>query len=41
MGQTAGLQERLRRLAMFDEGFVEDQAWRGLAILIGEPLGCC
>jgi hypothetical protein len=26
MGQTARFQETLRRLAMIDEGFVEDQA---------------
>ncbi len=26
MGQAAGFQETLRRLAMIDEGFVEDQA---------------
>ena len=26
MGQTARFQERLRRLAMIDEGFVEDEA---------------
>jgi 4-carboxymuconolactone decarboxylase len=30
MGLTAGFQERLRRLAMIDEGFVEDDA--GLAL---------
>ena len=30
MGQTAKFQETLRRLAMIDEGFVEDQA--GLAL---------
>ena len=30
MGQTARFQETLRRLAMIDEGFVEDQA--GLAL---------
>ena len=30
MRQTAGFQETLRRLAMIDEGFVEDQA--GLAL---------
>ena len=31
MGQTARFQETLRRLAMIDEGFVEDQAGLGLA----------
>ena len=30
MGQTARFQETLRRLAMIDEGFVEDQAGLGL-----------
>jgi alkylhydroperoxidase/carboxymuconolactone decarboxylase family protein YurZ len=30
MGQTAKFQETLRRLAMIDEGFVEDQAGLGL-----------
>ena len=30
MGQTARFQERLRRLAMIDEGFVEDDAGLGL-----------
>ena len=30
MGQTARFQETLRRLAMIDEGFVEDQARLGL-----------
>ena len=30
MGQTTGFQETLRRLAMIDEGFVEDQAGLGL-----------
>jgi hypothetical protein len=34
MGQIAGFQETLRRVAMFDEGFVEDQAGPGLAVLI-------
>ena len=31
MGQTVGFQETLRRLAMIDEGFVEDEARLGLA----------
>ena len=31
MGQTMRFQETLRRLAMIDEGFVEDQAGPGLA----------
>jgi alkylhydroperoxidase/carboxymuconolactone decarboxylase family protein YurZ len=30
LGQTAKFQETLRRLAMIDEGFVEDQAGLGL-----------
>jgi alkylhydroperoxidase/carboxymuconolactone decarboxylase family protein YurZ len=30
MRQTAGFQETLRRLAMIDEGFVEDEAGLGL-----------
>jgi 4-carboxymuconolactone decarboxylase len=30
MGQTARFQQSLRRLAMIDEGFVEDQAGLGL-----------
>ena len=32
MGQTARFQETLRRLAMIDEGFVEDQAGLGLGL---------
>ena len=32
MGQTARFQETLRRLAMIDEGFVEDEAGLGLAL---------
>jgi 4-carboxymuconolactone decarboxylase len=31
MGQTARFQETLRRLAMIDEGFVEDDAGMGLS----------
>ena len=31
MGQTARFQETLRRLAMIDERFVEDEARLGLA----------
>jgi 4-carboxymuconolactone decarboxylase len=32
MGQTARFQQTLRRLAMIDEGFVEDQAGLGLGL---------
>jgi len=32
MVQMAGFQETLRRLAMIDEGFVEDQAGVGLCL---------
>ncbi len=32
MGQTVRFQETLRRLAMIDEGFVEDQAGLGLSL---------
>ncbi len=32
MGQTVRSQETLRRLAMIDEGFVEDQAGLGLGL---------
>ena len=32
MGQTARFQEILRRLAIIDEGFVEDQAGLGLGL---------
>ena len=32
MSQTARYQETLRRLAMIDEGFVEDEAGLGLAL---------
>ena len=32
MGQTARFQETLRRLAMIDEGFVEDEAGLGLSL---------
>jgi 4-carboxymuconolactone decarboxylase len=32
MGQTVRFQETLRRLAMIDEGFVEDQAVLGLGL---------
>ena len=31
MGQTVRFQETLRRLAMIDEGFVQDEAGLGLA----------
>ena len=37
MSQTARWQETLRRLAMIDEGFVEDQAGLGLG-LAGPPV---
>jgi hypothetical protein len=40
-GQIARFQERLRRLAMFDEGFVEHEARLGLAVLIVKLLRCC
>jgi len=33
MGQTVRFQETLRRLAMIDEGFVEDQAGLGLGLV--------
>jgi alkylhydroperoxidase/carboxymuconolactone decarboxylase family protein YurZ len=33
MGQTARFQETLRRLAMIDEGFVEDEAGLGLGLV--------
>ena len=32
MGQTVRFQETLRRLAMIDEGFVEDRAGLGLGL---------
>jgi 4-carboxymuconolactone decarboxylase len=35
MGQTARFQETLRRLAMIDEGFVEDEA--GLVLGLAKP----
>ena len=46
MGQTARFQETLRRLAMIDEGFVEDEAGLGLAWprrrpWIPRPRRCC
>jgi hypothetical protein len=37
MGQTARFQETLRRLAMTDEGFVED--WAGLRLWPGLGIG--
>jgi 4-carboxymuconolactone decarboxylase len=46
MGQTARFQETLRRLAMIDEGFVEDEARLGLgqaatwALAIGSSAVC-
>jgi hypothetical protein len=39
MGQITRFQETLRRVAMIDEGFVEDQT--GLSILIVKLLRCC
>ena len=41
MGQIAGFQERLRRVAMTGEGFAEDRAGLGLAVLMVEVLRCC
>ena len=38
MGQTTGFQETLRRLAMIDEGFVEDQAGLGLGLAAASAL---
>jgi 4-carboxymuconolactone decarboxylase len=38
MGETARFQETLRRLAMIDEGFVEDQAGLGLGLAAGSAL---
>jgi hypothetical protein len=40
-GQIARSQERLRRLAMFGEGFVEHEARLGFAILVVKRLRCC
>ena len=40
-GQIARSQEKLRRLAMFDEDFVEHEARLGLVILIVKLLRCC
>ena len=39
MGQTARFQETLRRLAMIDEGFVEDEAGLGLGMATNDQLG--
>jgi hypothetical protein len=39
--QIARSQEELRRLVMFGEGFVEDRAGLGLAVLIVKLLRCC
>jgi hypothetical protein len=41
MGQTAGIQETLRRVAMIGDGFAEDRAGLGLTILIATLLRCC
>ena len=38
VGQTVGFQEMLRRLAIIDEGFVEDQAGLGLGVAVSRPL---
>ena len=38
MGQTVRFQETLRRLAMIDEGFVEDQAGLGLGLAAASAL---
>ena len=38
MGQTARFQEILRRLAMIDEGFVEDEAGLGLGQVTASTL---
>jgi alkylhydroperoxidase/carboxymuconolactone decarboxylase family protein YurZ len=38
MGQTDRFQEILRRLAIIDEDFVEDQAGLGLGVAGGRPL---
>ena len=38
MGQTMRFQESLRRLAMIDEGFVEDQAGLGLGLAAASAL---
>jgi 4-carboxymuconolactone decarboxylase len=38
MGQTARFQESLRRLAMIDEGFVEDEAGLGLSQVAASAL---
>jgi hypothetical protein len=40
-GQIARSQERLRRLAMFGEDFVEHEARLGFAILVVKLLRCC
>ncbi len=38
MGQTVRFQETLRRLAIIDEGFVEDQAGLGLGTAVASAL---
>ena len=40
-GQIARSQEKLRRLVMFGEGFVEHEARLGLAVLNVKLLRCC
>jgi hypothetical protein len=41
MGQIAGFQEILRRVAMTGEGLVEDQAGLRFAVFIVKVLRCC
>jgi hypothetical protein len=41
MGQIAGFQETSPRVAMTGEGVLEDQAGRGLAVLIVKLIRCC
>jgi len=41
MGQIAGFQEALRRVSITGEGYVEDRAGLGLAVLIVKVLWCC
>ena len=41
MDQIAGFQEALRRVAMTGEGFTENQAGLGFAVLMVKGLRCC
>jgi hypothetical protein len=41
MGQIAGFQETLRRVAMTGQGLVKDQAGLKLAVFIVKVLRCC